>query len=110
SRNYCYNLLRRQQLERKTDADRAGDWDEAVNDTEELVLVNEAKGLVKEAKDAMPQYHRNVYELCREEGKTYDEAASLLNLSRHTVQTYMKLALRFIREYISNRSNAIALF
>lgn len=42
---------------------------------------------------------QKVFVLCREEGKTYDEAAAELGISRNTVKEHMVYANRFLRSY-----------
>lgn len=105
SRNYCYNLLRRKQLELRVEGEMATEWDEANNDTEELILLNEARQLLQQAVDTLPQYHRRVYELCHQQGLKYHEAAEQLGLSPHSVKTYMKQALKSIREFLRDRGD-----
>lgn len=109
SRNSCYNVLRRLKLEHKASDDLAKDWTENHNDTEELILLNETKKLVQDGLNAMPAYQRQVYELCYQQGLKYEEAAEKLGLSVNSVQTYMKLALRFLRHYIRTHTDVAAL-
>lgn len=109
SRNSCYNVLRRLKLEHKASDDLAKDWSEDHNDTEELILLNETKKLVQDGLDAMPAYQRQVYELCYQQGLKYEEAAEKLGLSVNSVQSYMKLALRFLRNYIRTHTDVAVL-
>lgn len=105
SRNYCYNLLRRNVLERKIQSELAIDWDEGSDETEELVLLNEARHSLQEAVDQLPEYLKRVFQLCHLEGLKYEEAAQQLQLSSHSVRTYMKHALRDIRRHLRERAD-----
>lgn len=55
--------------------------------------------LLEEAVATLPAQRQKVFILCREEGKTYDEAASALGISRNTVKEHMVQSLRFLRHY-----------
>lgn len=109
SRNISYNMLRRLKLEQKANDDLGKDWLEEHNETEEQIILKDTKKILKEAIEALPPQQKLVYQLCHEEGLKYEEAAKKLNLSPLSVQTYMKLALRFLRNYVSKRTDVAAL-
>jgi len=109
SRNYCYNIFRRQKLEFKFDAELSKDWVETHNDTEESILLNDTRKVLQDGVALLPQQQRLVYQLCHQEGLKYEEAAERLNLSPHTVQSYMKLALRSLRNYVSQHTDVAAI-
>ena len=70
--------------------------------------------LLEEAVSRLSPRKRRVFELCKLEGKTYDQAALELGLSKHTVGEYLQDAMAFIREYVrqhpSYGASALALF
>lgn len=109
SRNVSYNMLRRLKLEQEGSDVLARDWTEEHNDTEEQILLKDTKKILEEAIEALPAQQKLVYQLCHQQGMKYEEAAKQLNLSPLSVQTYMKLALRFLRAYISKRTDVAAL-
>ena len=43
---------------------------------------------------------RKVFELCKIQGKTYEETASALQISKYTVKEYLSSAVSFVKEYI----------
>lgn len=47
---------------------------------------------------------RRVFELCKMQRKTYEEAGEELKISKHTVKEYLSGALNSIREYIKQHS------
>lgn len=59
--------------------------------------------LLEEAVAALPSQRQKVFILCREEGKTYDEAAETLGISRNTVKEHMVQSLRFLRHYFHEK-------
>ena len=48
----------------------------------------------------LPSQRRNVFRLCREEGKTYEETAAILGISRNAVKKHMVLSMRSIHEFM----------
>jgi len=49
----------------------------------------------------LPPRKRMAFQLCRLEGKTYDEASAILNISAPTIRHYVKFSFRFIKRHIS---------
>ncbi len=105
TRNRSLNVLSRIQLEFKTNAARAESFLDVDNGTEEAILLNDTRKVLENGIAALPAQQRLVYQLCQEQGLTYGEAALRLNLAPSTVQTHMKLAVRFLRTYVSTHTD-----
>ncbi|PPL03666.1 RNA polymerase sigma factor [Parapedobacter indicus] len=56
--------------------------------------------LLNSAMARLSTQKRRVFTLCKLEGKTYDETASVMGLSRHTVKEYLSSAVTSIKEFI----------
>lgn len=67
---------------------------------EQLVKAREYDRLFHEALNRMPPQRLNVFRLCRQEGRSYDEAAAILGISRNAVKKHMVLGMRFIHDYV----------
>lgn len=52
---------------------------------------------------------RKVFELCKMQGKTYEETARELHLSRHTVKEYLSAAITGIKDYMQQHYRQEAL-
>ncbi len=61
--------------------------------------------LVEEALNSLSPQRRRIYELCKKEKKSYEEAAQELGISSHTVKAHMTQTLSLLRTYIKNRIN-----
>jgi RNA polymerase sigma-70 factor (family 1) len=70
--------------------------------TEQDLEFREAGRMVGLALETLSPQQRKVYQLCREQGLKYEEAASRLGLSPGTVHSHMKQALKHIRAYLKN--------
>lgn len=58
--------------------------------------------IVEEAVNHLPERKKEVFRLCRYEGKSYDEVAHILGISVTSVKDYLKQSTRFIKDYISH--------
>jgi RNA polymerase sigma-70 factor (ECF subfamily) len=61
-------------------------------------LHRDYKSFIKRTVDSLPPRAKEVFLLCREEGKSYDEIAAALGISRNAVRNSMHLALHKFRE------------
>ncbi|GHT30781.1 RNA polymerase sigma-70 factor [Bacteroidia bacterium] len=68
---------------------------------EELMFAKEIELLIEMALCQMPEQRRAIYQLSRNKGLTNEEIASLLNLSKKTVENNISLVLKEIRKIIS---------
>ncbi|MGX5816592.1 RNA polymerase sigma factor [Chitinophaga lutea] len=77
---------------------------------EDIARAREYERLFQEALDRMPPQRLNVFRLCRQEGRSYDEAAQILGISRNAVKKHMVLSMRFIHDYIFRYGGVTLLF
>lgn len=105
TRNQTLKLLRRQELELKSNKSMFVDWQETHNETEQEILLNDAYAQLQKGIAQLPPQQKKIYQLCREEGLKYEEVAEMLSISKLTVKTHMQHALRFLRAYLSNHTD-----
>ncbi len=73
---------------------------------EEDVFLKEIKlKLINEACLNLSPQKRKVFDLCKLQGKSYEETAVELNISKHTVKEYLSLAVKSIKEYVDQHPN-----
>ena len=109
ARNTSLNLLRRQEIERRAAVALAADWQEGQHDTEERVLLNDAKRILEEAIQLLPPKQQEAFRLCHQQGLKYEEAAAAMGIASQTVAVHVKLALRFVRAYVKKATDILAL-
>ena len=56
--------------------------------------------LLSKAVNSLPPQRREAFILCRQQGKTYEEAAALMDISRNTFKQHLSLAVKSIKEYL----------
>lgn len=69
------------------------------NTLEEEMYFRTYEKIAKEAVDKLPPRRKKVFEMCKFDGKTYDQTASDLGISRNTVKDHIVKASRFIKSY-----------
>jgi RNA polymerase sigma-19 factor, ECF subfamily len=77
-------------------------------ETDELNVAHAAQAMqteerlstLQEAIEQLSPQRRRVFELCKMQGKTYEETARELQISRHTVKEYLSAAISGIKEYM----------
>lgn len=109
ARRRAVDTLRRCAVELKAERILRDVWKEDHNETEESILLKEGRKLLQDGISKLPKQQQRVYQLCQQDGLKYEEAAQQLGLSAGTVKTHLKLAMRFLREYLKNHSDAVIL-
>jgi RNA polymerase sigma-70 factor (family 1) len=72
--------------------------------TQRLLEYNESNRLINEAIDSLSGQVKKTFIYCRVEGKSYKQAAALLQITESTVNKHMSKALQLIREYLKVHS------
>ena len=71
-----------------------------LSESESNVRENQSK-LLEEAISKLSPQKRKVFELCKLQGKSYDETAKELAISKHTVKEYLSAAVAYVKNYVS---------
>lgn len=65
--------------------------------------------LLEQALDTLSPQRRRIYEMCKREGKSYEEVAHELGLSINTVRNHMVQAIALLRSYLQQYGKLAAL-
>jgi RNA polymerase sigma-70 factor (family 1) len=80
------------------------------NSMEEEIKYGTQWKVLENALSCLSPQRRKVFELCKLQGKTYEEAAMELRISKYTVKEYLSAAVASIREYgLHHPGSAVAL-
>lgn len=66
-------------------------------DTEAQLLEKEYRDFVRKGIDALPARAKEVFSLCREEGRSYEEVSAQLGISRNAVKAHMVLSMKKLK-------------
>jgi RNA polymerase sigma-70 factor (family 1) len=103
SYNRSMNFLRRRATEQVYKRSLAGEREPEFDPSAELLQEQQFR-LLEEAIANLPPQRKKVFELCRLQGKTYEEAAQELSISKNTVKEYLSKAGDSIKNYVSTHS------
>jgi RNA polymerase sigma-70 factor (family 1) len=100
TKNLTLNVLRRTNLEVLVNSHICKNWEEAHNETEEIISLNDSVKVLNQAIEQLTPQQKLVYNLCKNEGMKYAQVAEQLAISPLTVKTHMQHTLRYLRNYL----------
>lgn len=68
--------------------------------TEKWLGEKEDKRMLKKAVDQLPRRRREIYQLCKLEGYSYDQVSELLGISTSTINDHIVKASKTLKEYL----------
>lgn len=71
------------------------------------IISEEQYRLLEKAIEQLSPQKRKIVNLCKLEGKTYEEAAAELNISRHTVKEYLSAAMASLNDYVRKHASHV---
>lgn len=101
TRNQCLNLIKHEAVKRKYEQEQLGEATETYQGGPGSINADKFKGALSLAVGKLPNKCREIFELAKFEGLSYDEIANYLKVSAKTVENQMGIALRKLREYLS---------
>jgi RNA polymerase sigma-70 factor (ECF subfamily) len=100
ARNKAFTLLKKIANDDKLRADVILHLANKIESAEHKVQWREYEVILQKAVSQLPTQRQKVFKLCRQDGKTYDEVAQELGISRNTVKEHMVMAVKNIKEYL----------
>lgn len=105
-----FTYYRRLALDQKMQEHLLNVFVEFYDQTEEYIFNKERVQLLNSAVDQLPPQRKEIFKLCKIEGKSYQEAAELLSLSPSTVSNQLVSATKSIKRYVFFHSQEFLLF
>ena len=88
-------------------------WDQVqqiVNETELNLEAKECNDIIQKAIEQLPAQRRLIYELNKEKGMNYQQIATELQLSKHTVKNQLFSAVQSVRRFITKSAKFFSAF
>ena len=76
----------------------------SANSVEDSITAREYQEIIDCAVSKLPPIRQIVFNMCRVEGKSYDDVAVELGIKKGTVKDHMVKAIRFVKDYISEHA------
>ena len=110
AQNTVYGYYRKLALDAKMQQYLIETFAEFYNQTEDYVLNKERIDLLTKAIDQLPPQRKEIFRLCKVEGKSYQEAAEILSISPSTVSNQLVSATKYVKRYVFFHSQEFILF
>ncbi|MRG45172.1 sigma-70 family RNA polymerase sigma factor [Chitinophaga sp. SYP-B3965] len=78
------------------------------DDTDLEETYQQKLSIITSVMELLPPRKRTAFQLCRVEGKSYEEAAAMLEISVESVRDYVKTSSIFIRKHILEHNTGIS--
>jgi RNA polymerase sigma-70 factor (ECF subfamily) len=104
AKNHLLTLLQRANQEARIKQEIADHLPTSHCQPEEQVIYNDYLHYAQQAIASLPPQRRLVFETCRLQGKSYEEAAQLLAISPGTVKDHIIKAKKAIRHYLRTKA------
>lgn len=107
SRNHIISAMRKKLLETSIDNEYVEGLLEDILLPDQQLQLKQTYETVIHGIDEMPPTRKKVFILSRFEGKTYNEIAGLMHISKNTVKEHITSGLSFLRKYVQSHSNLL---
>jgi RNA polymerase sigma-70 factor (family 1) len=98
--NFVYDHFRKVARDKKLQVRLRAATAEYYEHTEQDIFKKENDKFIEEAISKLPAQRQRIFQLCRIEGKSYEEAAGILGISVSTVSNQLVKATKSVREYV----------
>lgn len=99
--NLTYNVLKKAAHSQKYRNYLLPIIEDGYEQIETALFKKENEQILQDILQKMPNRQREVFILCKIQGKSYQEVCELLNISFHTVNTHIKRSTQFLKQNIS---------
>lgn len=103
-RNSLYTALKRKALEKKAQQHLALAEYKDVKVNDSALEWKQYEQILHEAINKLPAQRRKVFQLCRTEGYSYNDAAQELGISTNTVKEHMVMAMKSIKSQVFTKA------
>ena len=109
SRFTVYNFLRKTNLDKKLRAYLSRESSELYTHIEETIACRESDQFVLNSIEELPPQRKQIYKLCKLEGRSYTEVGKQLGISPSTINDHIVKATRFLKARRSSFDGALVL-
>ena len=104
-----YNFIRRINLDKKLKAYLARENSELYTHIEESIAYMESEQFVQDTIEKLSPQRKQVYKLCKIEGKSYAEVSEQLGITQSTINDHIVKATKFLKAQHSSYGGALVL-
>lgn len=97
AKRQAFDFLRRASVEETALAVIIDNY-QTISITEQEVIAKDYLAYIEKIVEQLPELTREVFRLCRQQHKSYEEAAELLGISRSTIKKHMMRSMSVLKE------------
>lgn len=109
ARNLVYDYFRRVSLDKRMMVIMMANAAELYNPVEDGIDYKDSRDSLEKAIELLPAQSKNVFVLCKIEGKSHEEISRELGISISTVNNHMVKANKIVRDYLLKNKDLMAL-
>ena len=96
-KNHSLNVLKKVISEEKTLSAFISNYSEVNNELEENIQTSEYQRFIHSVLYTLTPQSRRIFQLCRQQGMSYDEAAEIMGISRNMIKKHMVRSMKIFR-------------
>lgn len=104
-RNITFNFLKRASRENIAKGEILHHYRPSSGEVADKLIMKEYTQWVQTVLNSLPPQTREVFRLCREQNKTYEEVAAILGISRNTVKKHMVRSHKNFTDLLGKKIN-----
>ncbi|EHQ24303.1 RNA polymerase sigma factor [Mucilaginibacter paludis] len=109
AQNEVFLFYRKVARDRRLQEHIVATFAESYSHTEEDIYLKESRELLDKAIDQLTPQRKEVFTLCKIEGRSYEEVAQLLGISPNTVSSHLVKATSSVRKFLFQSKEGVAL-
>lgn len=99
ARNLALNSLKRISVSQRALNGLLAHYPKPYDTSDHMLLDREYNALLEEVLSRLPRRSREIFSLCREQGKSYNEVAKSLGISRNAIKNHMVSTLKVLKTF-----------
>lgn len=99
--NHTFNIFKKASHDQKYRAYLSPIIEAGYEQIETEIFKKENEKILQDILEKMPQKQREVFILCKLQGKSYQEVSDQLNISLHTIHTHIKRSHQFLKQNLA---------
>jgi RNA polymerase sigma-70 factor (family 1) len=103
ARNHTFNVLKAAGKNEALKSKIAEHYHRTATDPEDASLKEEYQAFLEKKMNELPERSRQIFRLCKLEGKSYDEVAAELGISRNAVKNHIVFSKKYLKEEVKRK-------
>ena len=99
ARNHTFNTLKRIAIEEAAQSHLLSHFEREQQVVEDDFVYREYLELLNQEVERLPERTREIFKMCRQRGKSYEEAAAALGISRTAIKQHMVFSMKVLGDF-----------